>query len=109
MSSAGEKSWIGRLATYVLPALSVLVAALVFLGPGSLQWGLGARVRGAPGEGARAAALRVELVRSRYDVIDGAGARKIEVTASAPGQSLGAWRGMTGPDGIAEVRLEARA
>src|SRR3954471_13370231 len=81
----GENPWVRRVATYVLPTFSVLLAALVFLGPGALRPALGARVRGAPAEGGRVAALRVEVVRSLYEVVDGAGAQAIEVEASAPG------------------------
>src|SRR5262249_50433867 len=48
-------------------------------------------------------------VRSLYEVIDNPGVQRIEVEASARGQSLGAWRGSTGPDGIAELSLSARS
>ena len=114
MSSAGRSSpWsgaaLGRVATFVLPTASVLIAALVFLGPGALRPALGVRVRGLPAEGARTVALRVELVRSRYDVVDTGGVQELLVEASAPGQTLRAWHGETGPDGIAEVRLEAQS
>lgn len=91
----------------MLPTVSVLVAALVFLGPGALRPAVGVRVRGLPAEGARAVALRVEVVRSRYDVVDSGGAQEILVEASVPGQTLRAFHGTTGPDGIADVRLEA--
>jgi hypothetical protein len=93
----------------VLPTASVLVAALVFLGPGAVRPALGARIYGGPAEGARSLSLRVEVVRSLYEVVDGGGAQGLVVEASAPGQALGAWRGSTGPDGIAEVRLDAGA
>src|SRR5262249_45939419 len=33
----------------------------------------------------------------------------LQVTASSAGQELGSWQGDTGPDGIAEVRIEAAA
>ena len=114
MSSAGRPpavSWAGisRAATFVLPTASVLVAALVFLGPGALRPAFGARVRGLPADGASALALRVEVVRSLYEVNDSAGVQDLLVEASAPGQTLRAFHGPTGPDGIAEVRLEGSA
>ncbi len=109
MSSAGRSSpWsgaaVGRAATFVLPTASVLVAALVFLGPGALRPALGVRVRGLPADGARTLALRVEVVKMLFDVVDGGGVQDLLVEASAPGQTLRAWHGPTGPDGIAEVR-----
>jgi hypothetical protein len=100
---------MGRAATLVLPTASVLVAALVFLGPGALRPAVAVRVRGLPADGARALALRVEVVESLYEVVDGGGEQEILVEGSAPGQMLRAWHGKTGPDGIAEVRLEGSA
>ncbi|MFT3769327.1 MAG: hypothetical protein QM820_28145 [Minicystis sp.] len=96
-----------RAAIFVLPVFSVLVAALVFLGPGALRPAPAARVRGLPAEGARAAALRVEVVQSYYDVVDAAPASDLVVEATAPGQSLTPWRGAAGTDGIADVTLTA--
>ncbi len=93
----------------MLPTLSVLVAALVLLGPGSARPSIGARIRGAPVDGSRTLALRLEIVRALYEVIDGGGEHDVLVEASAPGQTLRAWHGPTGPDGIAEVRLEGSA
>ena len=114
MSSAGRPapvSWAraSRAATFVLPTASVLVAALVFLGPGALRPTIGARLRGLPADGALAVALRVEVVKSFYEVDDSAGIQDLLVEASAPGQTLRAFHGPTGPDGIAEVRLEGSA
>ena len=114
MSFAGRSlPWsgasLGRAATFVLPTASVLIAALVFLGPGALRYTVGARVRGAPAEGGRALALRIEVVRSLYDVNESAGVHDLLVEATAPGQTLRAFHGATGPDGIADVRLEAGA
>ena len=99
----------GRAAIFALPIFSVLVAALVFFGPGALHAATGARVRGLPVEGGRALALRIEVVRSLYDVVDTAPLTALEVEAGAPGQGLAAWRGAVGSDGIADVRLEASA
>ncbi len=98
---------MGRAATFVLPVASVLVAALVFLGPGALRPALGARVRARPGTGTHTVALRVEVVKSLYEVVDVAGAHELLVEGTAPGQTLRAWHGATGPDGIAEVLLTA--
>lgn len=106
--AGGEAGAAGRAAIFALPIFSVLVAALAFLGPGGLHAATGARVRGLPVEGGRALALRIEVVRSLHDVIDTTAVSGMEVTASAPGQTLSTWRGAAGPDGIAEVRLEAR-
>jgi hypothetical protein len=100
---------VGRAATFLLPVASVLVAALVFLGPGALRPALGARVRGLPAEGAHAVAVRVEVVKSLYEVVDVAGVQELLVEGTAPGQTLRAWHGSTGPDGIAEVTLTASA
>ncbi len=114
MSSAGRPSpvsWagIGRAASFVLPTASVLVAAMVFLGPGALRPALGARVLGLPADGAPAVALRVEVVRSMYEITDSGGIKDLLVEASAPGQTLRAFHGPTGEDGIAEVLLTGSA
>src|SRR4051812_21142257 len=106
MSPAGRSSpWsgaaVGRAATFVLPTASVLVAALVFLGPGALRPTVSARVYGLPTDGARSLALRIEMVKSLYAVEERGGAQELLVEASAPGQTLRAWHGTTGPDGIA--------
>ena len=95
-----------QVAVYVLPVASVLIAALVFLGPGAVHASIAARVRGFPAEGARSIALRVEILRSVHDVAEPVEARELEVQASAPGQALSTWRGAAGPDGIADVVLE---
>jgi hypothetical protein len=94
-------------ATFVLPTASVLVAALVFLGPGGLRPVLAGRVHGRPADGGHAVALRVEVVKCLHDVVESGGSHELLVEASAPGQTLRAWHGESGPDGIAEVRLEA--
>ena len=115
MSSAGRSSpWsgaaVGRAATFVLPTASVLVAALVFLGPGALRPAFAVRVYGAPADGARSLALRLATVKSLYDVDEPAGTQDLLVEASAPGQTLRAWHGPTAPDdGTAEARLEGSA
>jgi hypothetical protein len=100
---------VARAATFVLPVASVLVAALVFLGPGALRPATGARVRGRPAPGTHAVALRVEVVKSLYEVVDTTGVQELLIEGTAPGQTLRAWHGNTGPDGIAEVELGASA
>jgi hypothetical protein len=105
----GSSGRLLRAISFVLPVLSVLVAALVFLGPGALGPVGSARVRGAPAEGARHLAVRVEAVRAYHDVVDALEAREILVEATAPGQSLTPWRGDAGPDGIADAVLTASA
>jgi hypothetical protein len=113
MSSAGRSPrWggaaLGRAATFVLPTLSVLVAALVFLGPGALRPVTAVRVYGAPAEGARKVALRLEVVKSLYGVEEQGGALDLLVEATAPGQTLRAWHGRSGDgDGVAEALLSA--
>jgi hypothetical protein len=114
MSSAGRSPpWSGdraaRVATYVLPTASVVVAALVFLGPGARLPALGARVRGLPADGASTMAFRVEVVKALYDVVDSGGAHELVVEASAPGQTLRGWHGTTGPDGVVEAKVEGSA
>src|SRR5690242_19841373 len=102
MSSAGRSfPWSGaavaRAATFVLPTASVLVAALVFIGPGGLRPTTAARVYGVPADGARVVALRIELVKILHDVVESGGAQELLVEATAPGQTLRAWHGTTGP------------
>jgi hypothetical protein len=115
MSSAGRSSpWsgaaVGRAATFVLPTVSVLVAALVFLGPGALRPAFGARVYGAPADGARALALRLEVVKSLYGVDEPSGVQDLLVEGSSPGQTLRAFHGPSGAeDGVVEALLEGTA
>lgn len=96
-------------AVFVLPVLSVLIGALVFLGPGALGSTTAARVRGLPATGARVVALRVEVLRLLHDVAEPVAASDLTVEASAAGQSLTTWRGAAGSDGVAEVVLQGSA
>lgn len=98
-----------RAAIFALPIFSVIVSALVFLGPGSMRSITAARVRGAPAEGARSAALRIEVVRSFHDVVDAADAAGLLVEASAPGQALAVERGEIVPGGVVDVVLRGAA
>ena len=104
-----EAQGLARVATYGIPTFSVAVAALVFLGPGARRAVLGARVLGQPVEGSRGVALRVETVRSLLAVVEATAVPDLIVRATAPGQELTPFRGASGADGIAEVRLEADA
>ncbi|AUX35348.1 MULTISPECIES: hypothetical protein [Sorangium] len=94
-------------ATYVLPALSIGLAALVFLGPGAQRMATGVRVWGAPVAGSEALALRIEGVRRLHGADDPAALPEIEVSATSAGAPLAGWSGSTGKDGIGEALLRA--
>jgi hypothetical protein len=103
---------LGRAATTVLPTLTVVVTALVLLGPGKPRAATGARVWGAPAPEARSAApaeggarlaLRIEGVRRHYGVDDAAAGLQMTLEVRAADEIAGAWTGTTGPDGIAEA------
>ncbi|XXX73739.1 hypothetical protein WMF30_39455 [Sorangium sp. So ce134] len=94
-------------ATYVLPALSIGLAAIVFLGPGAQRMATGVRVWGAPIAGSEALALRIEGVRRLYGADDPAALPEIEVSAASAGAPLERWSGSTGKDGIGEALLRA--
>ncbi|WP_437606138.1 hypothetical protein WMF20_34685 [Sorangium sp. So ce834] len=94
-------------ATYVLPALSIGLAALVFLGPGAQRMATGVRVWGAPIAGSEALALRIEGVRRLHGADDPAALPEIEVSATSAGAPLAGWSGSTGKDGIGEALLRA--
>ncbi len=105
----GGPARLGRIATFALPTVSALVATLVVLGPGALRPALGARLYGAPAEGARAVSLRVEVASTLYGTSVRAAASDLNVEATAPGQALAAWHGTTNADGVAEATLTAGA
>ncbi|WP_437721544.1 hypothetical protein [Sorangium sp. So ce861] len=94
-------------ATYVLPALSIGLAAVVFLGPGAQRMATGVRVWGAPVAGSEALALRIEGVRRLHGADDPAALPEIEVSATSGGAPLAGWSGSTGKDGIGEALLRA--
>lgn len=100
---------LGRTAIVVIPTVAVAVTALVLLGPGALRPAVGARLRGVPIAGGRAVALRLEAVKSLYDVDEVTALDGIHVDAIAAGARIGAWSGDADKDGIAEVRLESSA
>ncbi|WP_437644466.1 hypothetical protein [Sorangium sp. So ce362] len=95
-------------ATYVLPALSIGLAALVILGPGAQRMATGVRVWGAPVAGSEALALRIEGVRRLYGADDPAALPELEVSAASAGAPLERWIGSTGKDGIGEALLRAK-
>ncbi|WP_437808436.1 hypothetical protein [Sorangium sp. So ce1078] len=95
-------------ATYVLPALSIGLAALVILGPGAQRMATGVRVWGAPVAGSETLALRFEGVRRLHGADDPATLEAIEVSATSAGSPLERWSGATGKDGIGEALLRAR-
>ena len=99
----GSMSSAGRVATYVLPAASMALAAAVILGPGAPRMAAGVRIWGLPVEGSEALALRIEAARRQHGVEDATALEGLEVTATAGGAPLGRWAGSTGPGGIAEA------
>lgn len=103
------REMLGRTAIMVIPTVAVAVTALVLLGPGALRPALGVRLRGAPAAGAPVMALRLEAVRSLYDVDEVTALDGIHVDATAGGARLGGWSGDADKDGIAEVRLDSAA
>ena len=98
---------LGRIAILVIPTVAVAVTALVLLGPGALRPAVGVRLRGVPFAGGHVLALRLEAVKSLYDVDDVTALAGIHVDAIAGGARLGTWSGDADVDGIAEVRLES--
>jgi hypothetical protein len=94
---------LGRAATTVLPTLTVLVTALVLLGPGKPRAATGARVWGAPAEGGAGLALRIEGIRRHYGVDDAAAGLRMSLEVRAGGEVAGAWTGSAGADGVAEA------
>jgi len=100
---------LGRTVIVVIPTVAVAVTALVLLGPGALRPAVGVRLRGVPLAGGRAVALRLEAVKSLYDVDEVTALDGIHVDAIAAGAPLGAWSGDADKDGIAEVRLDSPA
>src|SRR5262245_61644947 len=98
---------IGRVAQYVVPLLAILVAAGVLLGPGRPRPLIGARVWGLSfGEG-RVIAVRIETLRRVFGVDEPAPIDDLSVEVSQGGAVVGRFRGSTGPDGIAEARVES--
>lgn len=72
---------LGRIATYVVPALSVAVTAAVLLGPGATRKAAFVRVYGAPWEGTSALALRIEAAERLYGIDEKASFQDVLVEA----------------------------
>ncbi|UQA55422.1 hypothetical protein [Polyangium aurulentum] len=98
---------LGRLVTLVVPALAVLVTALVLLGPGSARPALGARVHGLPVAGGTTLALRLTGARRLFGVDDVASLDDVRVEAHDGPTPLSAAHTSLGPDGVGEVVLHA--
>jgi hypothetical protein len=94
---------LGRLATTVIPAVTIAVAAIVLLGPGRPRAAIGVRVWGLPIEGAGAVAYRIEGARRLFAVDDAVPLRDLRLEVRDAQGVLGAWSGETGTDGIAEA------
>lgn len=100
---------LGRTAIVVIPTVAVAVTALLLLGPGALRPAVGVRLRGVPFAGGRVVALRLEALRSLYDVDEVTALAGIHVDALDGDTRLATWSGDADIDGIAEVRLKSPA
>lgn len=98
---------LGRLATYFVPASSVVVTALVLLGPGSPKQAPFARVRAVAQAGGKRLALRVEGGKRLFGVDDVLALDGVVVEAFDHKKPLHAWSGSFGADGVCEATLEA--
>jgi len=98
---------LGRPAIIAIPVIAVAATAAVLLGPGALGPAYAARVYGAPTLGSRVAALRIETLASLSGVDERVAMSDITVEARIGERSLDPFTLSTGPDGIAEARLEA--
>ena len=97
---------LGRLATYVVPAASVTVTALVLFGPGSPNPAPFVRVRGVPVAGGRTLALRLEGARRLFGVDDVAALEGVTVEVEDGEAKLAPKTITLGPDGVGEVSIE---
>jgi hypothetical protein len=94
---------LGRLATTVIPAVTIGVTAIVLLGPGRPRAAIGVRVWGLPVSGAGAVAYRIEGVRRFLSVDDAVPLRDLRLEVRDAQGVAATWSGETGPDGIAEA------
>jgi hypothetical protein len=94
---------LGRLATTVIPAVTIGVTAIVLLGPGRPRAAIGVRVWGLPVSGASAVAYRIEGVRRFLNVDDAVSLRDLRLEVRDVQGVAAAWSGETGADGIAEA------
>ncbi len=96
----------------LLPPVAVLVAAVVFLGPGKKHAAMSARVRGAVAIGASTLALRIEGVRSDASIEDAAALDELDVEAivgGLDGARVVATTPRSGKSGVVEARLDLPA
>ncbi|MDI1446842.1 hypothetical protein [Polyangium sp. 6x1] len=100
---------LGRLATYVVPAASVTVTALVLFGPGSPNAAPFVRVRGVPVAGGRTLALRLEGARRLFGVDDVAALEGVTVEGTDAGTRFAPKAVSLGPDGVGEASVETNA
>ncbi|MDC3956843.1 hypothetical protein [Polyangium jinanense] len=100
---------LGRLATYVVPAASVTVTALVLFGPGSPNPAPFVRVRGVPVAGGQTLALRLEGARRLFGVDDVAALEGVTVEVTDAGANLAPRAVSLGPDGVGEASVEKNA
>lgn len=96
-----------RVATLALPAVAILGAALLILGPGRSRPAIGAKVWGVPAEGAHHLALRIHVLEHFSGAFSSRAEQDVRVelfdTRTPP------WNGRTDASGIADVRLESEA
>ncbi len=98
---------LGRLATYVVPAASVVVTALVLFGPGSPNPAPFVRVRGVPMAGGKTLALRLEGSRRLFGVDDVAALEGVTVEAHDGTTKLVPTTLTLSPDGVGEASIAA--
>lgn len=103
MAELSYTGMLGRLATTVLPAVTIGVTAIVLLGPGRPRAAIGARVWGLPVAGEGAVAYRIEGVRRLLGVDDAALLRGLRLEVRDAEGVAAAWSGDTSADGIAEA------
>jgi len=94
-----------RVAVLGIPALAILIAALLVLGPGRAQPSVGAKVWGVPAEGTNHLALRVHVLDQYAGMLQNHGERDLRIelfdTPTAP------WNGRSDADGVADATLES--
>lgn len=107
IAMAARWSAAERVATYGVPVASVVLAALVVLGPGAHRGSLGVRVAGRTVQGSTVLVVRLLAVRRVYGIDDIARASGVRLEVSEAGELLGSWEGEIGDDGVGEafVRL----
>ncbi|MRG91450.1 hypothetical protein [Polyangium spumosum] len=97
---------LGRLATYVVPAASVTVTALVLFGPGSPNPAPFVRVRGVPVAGGNTIALRLEGAWRSFGADAVATFEGVIVEVEDGGAKLASKPISFGPDGVGEASIE---